>query len=149
MTGYLPPSVCAYTLSMVRWKLILALALVLWLPVQGIASVAMPFCRHAEGADVAPPDAPRAADHAPAVHVGDSEHCHPSADGEHDSRAGDHSFSFSCNDCGACHLACAPAMTSALWDALALPATSQRIAVDPSSPLTFVPEQPKRPPLRG
>ena len=133
---------------MVRWKSILALALVLWLPLQGIASVAMPFCRHAESADAATSvgsDA-HAADHASAVHLGDSQHHHPHGD---DPKGVDYGFALSCNDCGACHLACAPAMTSALWGALALPPALQRISVDPPPPLAFVPEQPKRPPLRG
>jgi len=133
---------------MVRWKSILALALILWLPLQGIASVAMPFCRHAERTDVSAdlgPDA-HAAHHATGAHREGSPHHHAGSDGSH---AADYGSKLSCNDCGTCQLACAPAMAASLWRALASPATSQRIAIDPSALLTFVPEQPNPPPLRG
>ena len=137
---------------MVRWKSILALALILWLPLQGIASVAMPFCRHAERTDVSAalgPDA-HAADHATGAHREGSPRHHAGSDGSHAAgHASDHGPKLSCNDCGTCQLACAPAMACSLWRALASPATSQRIAIDPSALLTFVPEQPNPPPLRG
>ncbi len=138
---------------MVHWKSILALALILWLSLQGIASVAMPFCRHAERTDVSAalgPDAHAAADHAAGVHDGSAAHHHASGDASHGSgHASDHGSKLSCNDCGTCQLACAPAMAASVWHALASPATSQRIAIDPSALLTFVPEQPNPPPLRG
>ncbi len=136
---------------MARWKSILALALILWLPLQGIASVAMPFCRHAERTDVSAAFGTDAyADYAPGAHRDGSQHHHDASEDSHNAGHGsDHGSILSCNDCGTCQLACAPAVPSPLWQALAPPATSQRIAIDPSALLTFVPEQPNPPPLRG
>ncbi len=134
---------------MVRWKSILVLALLLWLPLQGIASVAMPFCRHAESmqASTAHGSDSHAGTHDPATHAGgDTGHPYPMGADPH---GGVEGSNLSCNDCGSCQLACAPVMASALWSMLAPPATSERIAMDPSALLTFIPEQPKRPPLRG
>jgi hypothetical protein len=129
-------------------RTLLALLMILWLPVQGYAAIAMPFCQHAmHGAPVG--HIPVAAaqgvgdgntpDHAHHSAVSSSEHASP-AGNHHDSPAAD------CNDCGVCHLACSPAVSPVQY-ALA-PAQRERFAlISPAAPPLFIPEQPKRPPL--
>jgi hypothetical protein len=125
----------------------LALLLMFWLPIQGYAAIAMPFCKHAtQGTGVG---------HTSAFtqHVfkhGDAtNHAHHGvASAEHELPPGTHHHSgaLDCNDCGACHLACSPALPPVEHEL----ATAQRerfISVSPSLPPLFVPEQPKRPPL--
>jgi hypothetical protein len=72
-------------------SIIIAL-LLLWLPFQTVAAVAMPFCEHGQ---------------APASI--DASLPHDEHSGHHPAHASDDSSSFfACTDCGACHLACAP-----------------------------------------
>jgi hypothetical protein len=117
-----------------------ALLMILWLPLQGFAAVAMPFCQHAmqgrtAGTAVADPHARHAA----------HQHHQPTsakdAQPPHDSGA-----LFACNDCGVCHLACTPAapLSVLCMNSDATYAYSERI---PALPPLFIPEQLHRPPL--
>jgi hypothetical protein len=129
-------------------RTLLALLMILWLPVQGYAAIAMPFCEHAmHGAPVGHISVAavqgvgdgNTRDHAHHSAVSSSEHASP-AGNHHDSPAAD------CNDCGACHLACSPAVPPVRHDLA--PAQRERFALaSPAVPPLFVPEQPKRPPL--
>ncbi len=44
----------AYTGVMNRWRSILSVVIALWLPLQGYAAVAMPFCQHRMAAGLGP-----------------------------------------------------------------------------------------------
>lgn len=92
---------------MARMKLVLVLLMSLWLPLQGVAAVIMPFCKHS----LANPDQPSAAHHAaPEDHAGHSGH-HLGHDGqEADDSSG--SMLTACDDCGHCHLSCAVSLPS-------------------------------------
>jgi len=117
--------------------------MILWLPLQGYAALAMPFCKHGF----------HMSEHATAqspvqVHTG--------AQGILDSRQhaahaslhqhGGAPDSLVCNDCGVCHLACSPT-------APASPAAVEPIGAEsfvqfsPMLPPLFVPEQRTPPPL--
>ena len=112
--------------------------LMLWLPLQAIAAVSMPFCTHsiAAGASVAP-----SAEHhhhaqsgpASGAHAGHGDHQTPAADLQ------------PCNNCGACNLACAPAVPMA-----GVQITALSVAVQPAFSRQFselfIPEQPQPPP---
>jgi hypothetical protein len=128
-----------YTRAMVRKAA--TLLLLLWLPVQGFAAVAMPFCTHA----MTSPGAPNTAEPfaTPAHHATDHAAHHAQTDRHAPVTVHE---GLSCNDCGACHLACAPAVPASAQ--LALVVTSETHADrDPSAPRVFVPEQPQPPPL--
>ena len=76
--------------------------MVLWLPLQGVAALAMPFCKHGS-------HLPGPTDPASHMHVDTSlQHDHPVA---HALRCDhvDSSGGLACNDCGMRHLACSPA----------------------------------------
>ena len=114
--------------------------LMLWLPLQGVVAVAMPFCPQSLGL-------PGIASQPQAGH---EHHAHATrssaadSHSDHDPAPTKHS-NFSCNGCGVCHLACAPAVPTTIALALA--------SVDSIySPLystfvrLFIPEQPQPPP---
>jgi hypothetical protein len=120
----------------------------LWLPLQGFAAVAMPFCSHALQSP-----APQSIGATIALQAGDANGHHHGAAGAHHSdvsahgvKAQHHASGFACNDCGACQLACAPMLSgsarlgadSASFDFLSFPAWPPRV---------FTPEQPNPPPL--
>ena len=104
-------------------RLVLILVM-LWLPLQGMAAVVMPFCKQAH---------PAAAGHA-------DHHAHQAQD-QHRLPA-----SHACDDCGVCHLACAPAVPSEAALSLAPPAT-EHATFEPRGQPRFIPDQPQRPPL--
>ena len=97
---------------MLARRVILFLA-ILWLPLQGVVAVAMPFCPHSLGR--------------PAI----------SSEPEHSD--------LSCNGCGVCHLACAPAVAAATSLAFA-PADSIYSQLYSTFIRLFIPEQPQPPP---
>jgi hypothetical protein len=104
-------------------RLVLILV-VLWLPLQGMAAVVMPFCKQAQ---------PAAAGHAPPhEHQAGKQHQPPVLHG--------------CDDCGVCHLACAPGVPSEVALTLELTATGPA-RFKAQAPPRFVPDQPRRPPL--
>jgi len=135
-----------------RWRSILSVLIALWLPLQGYAAVAMPFCQHSMAAA--------------SVHAGDADHSRHHHDGHSDMTRGHAHGSTSqssdagspqtaamgeasglaCNDCGACHLACAPAIVAIVSFPVLIAGTVLESALA-DSPQLFYPEQPQRPPL--
>ena len=124
----------------------------LWLPLQGYAAVAMPFCQHSMAA---------ASTHA--ENSGHSQHHHGShADRTHgetqdntpqSAEAGSlqtvamgEASGLACNNCGACHLACAPAIAAIVSVPLLITGSVLESALA-DSPHFFYPELPQRPPL--
>ena len=110
----------------------------LWLPLQAIAAVSMPFCAHGMGGGAAL--APSAVHHhheqsAPAS-------SHPAGHGDQHSAAG---HLQPCNNCGACNLACAPAVpVSAV--SITEPSSTVQPHFSRQFPQLFIPEQPQPPP---
>lgn len=115
--------------------------LLLWLPLQGMAAVTMPFCRHAGDSGATQPahDDSHAAHHAHAGH----EDGVPADQVPSD----DHGAGLMCNDCGACHLACAAALRSELAAAALQLITGGLQVRPPLAPPAFVLDQPSPPPL--
>jgi ferredoxin len=135
-----------------RWRSILSVLIALWLPLQGYAAVAMPFCQHSMAA---------ASTHA--GNSGHSQHHHGSHVDRTRGEAQDNAFQsaeagspqtaamgeasgLACNNCGACHLACAPAIVAIMSIPL-LVADSVLESALADAPQRFYPEQPQRPPL--
>jgi hypothetical protein len=115
----------------------IALLMMLWLPLQGLAAVAMPFCQHGmHGQAVTNSEA---APHAHHAHVVGTT---PASPQPHGGNGG-----FDCNDCGVCHLACTPAAPS---DSLAIHLVAGHLYGEPAlwSAPWFIPEPPHHPPLR-
>lgn len=135
-----------YTDWMPMRRSLIAVLMVLWLPLQGFAAVAMPFCKHAMHGtqSIAPghghPGQQAVAEHAHHRAAATSEHGTPPSPHTHGS------VGLDCNDCGACHLACAPAVLPAQKDLLVV-SGEHYPEVSPSVPPLFIPEQHKRPPL--
>ena len=127
-----------YTNAMFR-RTVVSL-LLLWLPLQGLAAVSMPFCRHALDSGIgltAQEDA----------HAGHAQHAHAPYTPAHGSDTSEHAGGMACNDCGACHLACAAMMLSeAIASALTLPAAKVSVP-SPLAPPALVLDQPNPPPL--
>lgn len=115
-------------------KSVIALLMMLWLPLQGFAAMAMPICPHALG----PAAATAPVDHA---------HMHHGHVGHHASQAPapeQHSDG-DCVKCGACHLACTPAAPA--WSMTLHSETTQDYHFDvPGTPALFIPDQPHPPP---
>jgi len=117
-----------------RWfRLLPLLITALWLPLQAVAAVAMPFCRHA--AEQAVPVAAMTAEGHCAGHAAAA--APTPTPGDQD-----------CDGCELCHLASAGYMPAAAPTAARLPATrdfaSRPVLVLPS----FIPEPPQHPPRR-
>ncbi|HWQ38181.1 MAG TPA: hypothetical protein VNM24_06135 [Burkholderiales bacterium] len=121
---------------MCRWKLAVVLLISLWLPVQGMAAVVMPFCKHGLVGEpdqgIAPPaSTAHAGLHATNGHAaGHADHA------AHAAQAGaNHTAQASlipCDDCGHCHLSCAftlpsPGLTGAGFVSVAAPASAPGI----------------------
>src|SRR3954467_9472499 len=114
--------------------------LVAWLPLQGWAAVAMPFCKHALDHSNGPQTA--GSHHEHQVQTVDAHHQHHSGDTQ--TKAG---HDLSCNDCGACHLACSSSLVPGTI-VIAVPAVLRDYRLPaPTSLYLFYPEQPSRPPL--
>ena len=111
--------------------------LLLWLPLHGWAAVVMPFCPHSLGDDMSA----NAPSHGHGSGHADHQHSHPEQDRQHGSLAG-----AGCNDCGACHLACAPAVASAAFAVVPVTGSTQPESA-PQFLSLFVPELGKPPPL--
>jgi hypothetical protein len=108
--------------------------LIAWLPVQGFAAAAMPFCKHMH-------DGSGSHQSMPAVH----EHHHNGGGGDlehHTALAG-----LACDDCFACHLACGSLMTTGHFFIAEISAQHALHARAASAAYYFYPEQPSRPPL--
>lgn len=133
-----------------RWKNWVVVFIAFWLPLQGYGAVAMPFCEHGPAmpasSDVIPAHVEEKNGHT--GYAGMQHHDHPAVDhhaaapeGSADKPAGP-----GCNDCGACHLACAPLIVSAVPHVVN--SGSPVYDLPPAESLKSVsPEQLQRPPL--
>jgi len=120
--------------AMRRWFRLLPLLLTaLWLPLQAVAAIAMPFCRHAADQAATLPAATQ------------GEHCHGHAA---DDATAAHSPDQDCDGCDLCHLASAGYMLPAMATAEPLPPvrdfTPRPVLASPS----HIPEPPQHPPRR-
>ena len=106
--------------------------LLLWLPLQGFAATAMPFCRHNHN--------PQAA-----MQIG-MHHDHQGDNCCHEHGAPSSSSQTQCDDCGYCHLGGAPALLPTLFGFNDTAGFSFKFVFD-SYLSHFFPEQPQRPPL--
>jgi phosphohistidine phosphatase len=126
---------------MVRWKLALALLMSLSLPLQGLAAIVMPFCKHS----LSHPQ--------PVVQVNLGEHAghhdHSSHAGHGDDRHAEDASSpllSACDDCGHCHLSGAFSLPSLAFPdtevvSFAVPLRSVQV------PRGFIPDRLHPPPL--
>ena len=121
----------------------------LWLPTQGYGAVAMPFCQHSMAMpSVQPSDAEQSRHH-------DGHPGHMTQTDTTDNSAGlssvnhvngDGAGKLGCDNCGACHLACSPAI-SAIASVHLLAGNSALESAPADTPHFFYPEQLQRPPL--
>jgi ferredoxin len=132
---------------MKRWKTVIVALISLWLPLQGYGAIAMPFCQQHGMA-------------AAGTGLADTEHhdAHPGHMAHNDSptdaagishakhASSDATGGLACNNCGACHLACSPAI-SAIAPIAALIGDFDLESAPADSPHFFYPEQLQRPPL--
>jgi 7-cyano-7-deazaguanine synthase in queuosine biosynthesis len=113
-----------------RFARILLFFAALWLPVQTIAAIAMPLCRHAQEQGAA----------AVATEQAESHHCHeaPATDPvKHDAR---------CDNCEICHLACAGFMPSAPLTTSPMPVATRYELPAIVAPPSHIGEPPQHPP---
>jgi hypothetical protein len=116
-------------------RALIAVLMMLWLPLQGFAASAMPFCGHAMHRAAAA----HAAEHAHhSMHAAHSMH--------HDQQPPGEGARLHCDNCGACNLPCSPAVPAhtAAHQVLARYAYNDRV---PAMRRLFIPEQPLPPPL--
>jgi hypothetical protein len=115
-------------------RLVLCL-LIAWLPVQGLAAVAMPFCKHMQDGSGSHRIMPAGNDH----------HQHGGHGEELDHHAG--FAGIACDDCSACHLASGSLMLTA--DVVIVEIRAEHALHPRACALRyfFFPEQPSRPPL--
>jgi hypothetical protein len=121
-------SLCFMNLRFARLLLFFA---ALWLPVQTIAAMVMPLCRHAQ--EQAMPTV--ATDEAESTH-----HCHeaPAPDpAKHDA---------GCDNCEICHLACAGFMPSAPLTTSPMPVVTRYELPAIVAPPSHIAEPPQHPP---
>ena len=134
---------------MTRWKTVIAVLISLWLPVQGYGAIAMPFCQQHGMAAAGPVHSGQYQEHH-AGHSAHKAHHHSPSDQpgiSHAEHAGsDVTSGLACNDCGTCHLACAPAI-SAIAPVVVLTGGAVLESSPADSPRFFYPEQLQRPPL--
>lgn len=132
-----------YTSTMRRSKILLILLMSLWLPLQGVAAVVMPFCKHSLAGSAGASHSEAAADdgHA-AAHVGHEGSAHPQiADA-----SGSGPALSACDDCWHCHLSCAVTLPSPALQAAELTSFAAPLFT-PSLPLGTAPRPLHRPPL--
>jgi len=113
-----------------RFARLLLLVTALWLPVQTMAALSMPLCRHAQE---------QAASFA-AEHAGEAMHCHDEAAVDqvaHDA---------GCDNCALCHMAGASFMPSAALVAGLAPVGNDYSLPAPSAPPSHIAEPPQHPP---
>jgi hypothetical protein len=133
------------------WRIIVITPMILWLPLQGFAALAMPFCQHGSHAPAHTQVAARTHEHASPQHahhsggnnLGSEQSNVKGAAARDDDTS---PASLACNDCGACHLACSPAapVSQPVLGATRADCFAQSGATLP--PL-FIPEQGHPPPL--
>jgi hypothetical protein len=119
------------------WRGLVLVVVMLWLPMQGFAAVAMPFCMHALG------DSGGVQMNGAHHHQHHNHHGPSPGDTHHDQST---PTGLLCNECGACHLACAP-VAPCVTVSLVAPGGHAFGFLPPASPSLFIPEQLERPPL--
>lgn len=91
---------------MLRWKTAVVLLMSLWLPLQGMAAVVMPFCQHSLNGQRT--DVPAAQSHsAHANHHAHAVHAGHDIGGSTHAKADSAPLLSACDNCGQCHLSCA------------------------------------------
>lgn len=128
-----------------RWLRLLPLLITaLWLPLQAVAAVAMPFCRHAAEQAV-PAETLMHEEHCPghAVEAGLS-----SGSMVATSVAADSGCAQDCDGCELCHLASAGYLLPAVPTATSLPPAHDFAANPVLASPSFIPEPPQHPPRR-
>jgi ferredoxin len=134
---------------MKRWKTVIVALISLWLPLQGYGAIAMPFCQQHGMAAAGTGLADTSQEHHDA-HPGHMAHNDSPSDAAGISHAehasSDAASGLACNNCGACHLACSPAI-SAIAPIAVLIGDSVLESAPADSPHFFYPEQLQRPPL--
>ena len=135
---------------MIRWKPILSVLIALWLPLQGYAAVAMPFCQHSMARDSTHQ---ANADHSRHRHDGHSGHITQTgvpndiAGISHTDHVGNDDVSgLGCNNCDTCHLACSPVISAVVPLHLSIGGSVLESAPADVPPF-YYPEQLQRPPL--
>jgi hypothetical protein len=123
-----------------RWfRLLPLLITALWLPLQAVAALAMPFCRHA-------------GEHAVSHEVaGHEAHCPGHAGGEESMPADDRGGASSdqdCDGCELCHLASAGYLLPSVVTPAGLPPARDFVAQPFLASPSFIPEPPQQPPRR-
>jgi len=132
------------------WRTVVTALMLLWLPLQGLAAVAMPFCKHGLKLSAPAQTTAEAHVHAHPQHAHSGElgssnlHQHHAAHGTHGDY--DSSSGLACNDCGACHLACSPTAPTSRSAANSV-GTQTFTPISPTLPPIFIPELDHRPPL--
>jgi len=127
-----------------RWRSLLVLLMSLWLPLQGVAAVVMPFCKHSLIAGTADlhqiHKATANSDHS--AHHGQQHHGQPS---DHNQDLSKNVVS-ACDDCGHCQL-----VGACMLPAAELQTSFTAVAAEPYSLLPALagvtPHHLKRPPL--
>ena len=121
-------SLCAVRHRFVRFLL---LFVALWLPVQTMAAMSMPLCRHAQ-------------EHAMAGAVVEqsaaAEHCHEVATPDQTAHSG------ACDNCESCHMACAGFMPSAERVPGVLEITRSFVVTAVDAPPSHITKPPQHPP---
>lgn len=115
----------------------------LWLPLQGVAGIVMPFCKHSLAANGAQPTGLHMAGHQN-MDTMNRHHAHPGSSLQQ--HEGTEMLTAACDDCGHCHLS-----TALTLPAAALHANSVQISVFPRSIVPalagIIPHPLNRPPL--
>ena len=118
-----------------RFARFLLLSAALWLPVQTMAAMSMPLCRHAQELAMA-----ATASHDAAEQSAAAMHCHEAAapdQATHDA---------GCDNCDQCHLACAGFLPSAAMAADLIPAAHCHVLPVVTAPPSHIAEPPQHPP---
>jgi len=112
-----------------RFARFLLLVTALWLPVQTMAALSMPMCRHAQEQAASL-----------AAEAGAATHCHEAAAPDqlaHDA---------GCDNCEMCHMAGAGFMPSAALVAGLMPVGNDYVLPAPAAPPSHIAEPPQHPP---
>jgi hypothetical protein len=131
-----------YTGRMLRCRTLIVLLMSLWLPLQGVAAIVMPFCKHSLDAGAQTLHAGHTVSHTVADDHAGSDHT------QHAAHAPDPATASlqPCDDCGHCQLSAASTLPAA-----ELPASPPNVAILPASlePVIagVVPALLNRPPL--
>jgi hypothetical protein len=121
-----------------RWLRLLPLLITaLWLPLQAVAAIAMPFCRHAAGQAMQ-------LDAAAEAHC----HDHMAGDGGETPLPGHAAVDQDCDGCELCHLASAGYLLPAAAVAASVTAVRDFVARPVLASPSFIPEPPQHPPRR-